>query len=855
MPTYTVSIYNNDPLGILSTTIGGTGTWSGEASPSGTATITDNETGIEGQTLDSNVAGGETATADVSVGGSTSTSAPVYAEESWTLRDTVTGDVFQVITFRVNSGGATGYYTLSEIPLVAGRTYETLDYNTDPDVTAGDPAFSIDDYQDPGQEVDGTGGNDVIDATYVDADGDSVSTGPDTVLAGDGDDSVESGDGNDQVFGGVGEDTVLGGNDDDYIIGGNDDDSILGGDGNDTLYGGNDPAIGQGTGGTNTLSTSFQVIDLGNYADIDPDETNGISENAADLSGTYGETANPLYDQRVDAVTSDPNASGNVDDNDNNNTSPETITIGGVAKNIDSVQVYNATITYTDGDTATITAVVFQTTDGQVYLAPELAVNADNTALTDKPIVSIDLGTVVADDGSLAADRVDADWQVPVPDSSQDFIDGGTGDDSIFGNEGNDTLLGGGGADTVYGGDGNDTIDGSSGADSLFGGDGNDSIDGGTQADTIFAGAGDDTVEGDNGRDVVYLEDGDDLFLEGTTQTSDFARDTVFGGAGNDTILAEGGNDSIDGGDGDDYLQGGLGDDTLFGGLGDDEMYLAEGDVADGGDGDDLFVLGDLGEVGSSTIDIVGGETGETLGDTLQLNSDVTQADITFTNTDDAAGGLSGNFTMADGTVVNFSEIENIICFTPGTRILTDKGERAIEALRPGDMVMTRDHGFQPIRWIGHSTVEGRGKFAPIAINSTVLDGARRPLLVSPQHRVLFTGYKAELLFGHDEVLVAAKHLVDGRDVRILERHLVSYFHMMFDRHEVVYAEGAATESFHAGETGIAAISDEAREDMFTIFPQLRSDPGAHGDTARLCLKAHEARLLLEPENSFALAA
>jgi Ca2+-binding RTX toxin-like protein len=777
MPTYTVSIYNNDPLGILSTTIGGTGTWTGEATPSGTATITDNETGTEGQTIDSNASGGETATADISVGGNTSTSAPIYAEESWTLRDTVTGETFQVITLRVSSGGATGYYTLSEIPLVAGRTYETLDYNTDPDVTAGDPAFSIDDYEAPGEEVDGTAGNDVIDATYVDADGDSVNTGPDTVLAGAGDDSVESGDGNDTVFGETGQDTVISGNGDDYVIGGNDDDLILGGDGNDTLYGGNDPATGQGTGGSNTLSTSFQVIDLGDYADIDPDESNGISENAADLSGSYGDAGNPLYDQRVDATTSDPNGSGNVDGNDNNNTSPETITIGGVAKTIDSVQVYDAVITYTDGDTANITAVVFQTTDGQTYLAPELALNADNTALTAKPIVSIDLGTVVADDGALAADRVDADWQVPVLDSSQDYIDGGAGADSIYGNEGNDTLLGGSGVDTIYGGDGTDSVEGGADADSIF------------------------------------------------------------GGAGNDTLI------------------GGTGADSLYGGLGDDEIYLAEGDVAYGGDGDDLFVLGDLGEAGSSTISITGGETGETNGDTLQLTSDVTLADITFSNLDDANGGLSGNFTMADGTVVNFDEIENIICFTPGTRILTAQGERAIETLRQGDMVLTRDNGYQPIRWIGHSTVEGHGKFAPIAIDSNVLDGARRPLLVSPQHRVLFTGYRAELLFGQDEVLVAAKHLVDGYDVRVVERRLVSYFHIMFDRHEVIYAEGAATESFHAGDTGIAAISHEAREEMFTIFPDLRCDPGRHGDTARMCLKAHEARLLLDHRDNFALAA
>ena len=129
------------------------------------------------------------------------------------------------------------------------------------------------------------------------------------------------------------------------------------------------------------------------------------------------------------------------------------------------------------------------------------------------------------------------------------------------------------------------------------------------------------------------------------------------------------------------------------------------------------------------------------------------------------------------------------------------------------------------------------------------------PLLVSPQHRLLFTGYRAQLLFGESEVLVAAKHLVDGKDVRVAEREKVTYFHMMLDRHEVVYAEGAATESFHAGDIGISAISDQSREEMFRVFPQLRSNVGAYGDTARICLKRHEARLLVDQPKTVALAA
>ncbi|MGR3546315.1 MAG: Hint domain-containing protein [Roseovarius sp.] len=295
---------------------------------------------------------------------------------------------------------------------------------------------------------------------------------------------------------------------------------------------------------------------------------------------------------------------------------------------------------------------------------------------------------------------------------------------------------------------------------------------------------------------------------------------------------------------GNDFLDGGAGADLLFGEGGNDTLIVGENDTLFGGDGDDLFVIEPPAETGTGTITIVGGEGGETNGDTLFLSPEARKADITFTNTDDAAGGLSGSFTLSDGTLVNFSEIENIICFTPGIGILTPRGERPVESLRTGDLVITRDHGPQPIRWIGRRTVPGIDRFAPVRVAAHVLDGARAPLLVSPQHRFLFTGYKAELLFGCDEVLVAARHLVDGRAVSQEEQAAVTYIHVMFDRHEVIYAEGAATESFHAGDIGISAISDQSREEMFSVFPELRSNPNAYGDTARPCLKRHEARLL-----------
>jgi len=176
--------------------------------------------------------------------------------------------------------------------------------------------------------------------------------------------------------------------------------------------------------------------------------------------------------------------------------------------------------------------------------------------------------------------------------------------------------------------------------------------------------------------------------------------------------------------------------------------------------------------------------------------------------------------------------------------IATPQGERAIETLAVGDKVMTRDHGMQPIRWIGRRAVKGHDRFAPILITPGVVTGLHQPLLVSPQHRMLFTGYRAELLFGETEVLVAAKHLVDGQSVTQTERDEVIYIHMLFDTHEVIYANGAATESFHPGQEGIAGVDDAAREELFAIFPELRADIGQYGQTARMCLRGHEAQMV-----------
>nr|MCW1951450.1 Hint domain-containing protein [Octadecabacter sp.] len=451
-------------------------------------------------------------------------------------------------------------------------------------------------------------------------------------------------------------------------------------------------------------------------------------------------------------------------------------------------------------------------------------------------------------------------------------VDAGAGQDTITGGSGDDILAGGADEDVfvVQDGFGNDTIVGGQTGTNY------DTLDLSALSNpvnVVFTGPGagmvTDTVTGDvtTFSEIEFLittnqADTVDATLDGgyTYVNTLDGTDTYTGSAGDDVVDDEmgtpngEGDDIFYGGAGDDEIWAGTDDDTIFGGTGadtlngqdgNDTITFAAGDTATGDAGDDLFILEDLGEATNGTISIDGGSGDETTGDTLQLGTltNLTQA-VKDTFVDDSSGSYSGSITLDDGTILNFSEIENIICFTPNTRIATPQGLVAIEDLEVGDTVVTRDHGLQPIRWIEGRSIPAVDRFAPIKIRKNVLAGQDRELIVSPQHRVLFQGYRAELLFGESEVLVAAKYLVDGMDVTQDAAEMVTYVHMLFDQHEVIYAEGAATESFHPGDIGFSAVSDAAREELFAIFPELRVDPRQYGSTARRCLKPHEAKLI-----------
>jgi hypothetical protein len=143
------------------------------------------------------------------------------------------------------------------------------------------------------------------------------------------------------------------------------------------------------------------------------------------------------------------------------------------------------------------------------------------------------------------------------------------------------------------------------------------------------------------------------------------------------------------------------------------------------------------------------------------------------------------------------------VCFAAGTRIETPGGPRPVEEIVPGDLVLTLDHGAQPVRWARAKTVPLDNRMrdkrnAPVKIRRGALGAGlpERDLIVSPQHRVLVASKIAERVFGVREILVPAKRLIGLPGItRHRKEQQVIYCHLLFDRHEVIWAEGAPAES------------------------------------------------------------
>lgn len=152
------------------------------------------------------------------------------------------------------------------------------------------------------------------------------------------------------------------------------------------------------------------------------------------------------------------------------------------------------------------------------------------------------------------------------------------------------------------------------------------------------------------------------------------------------------------------------------------------------------------------------------------------------------------------------------VSFATGTHIMQASGiPILIERLKPGDKVLTRDAGAQVLRWVGRTTWRAIGHFAPVCITAGTLNNSR-DLVLSPAHR-LFVYQRTDCLgAGQAEVMIKARDLVNGETVYTRAGGFVDYVQLLFDAHQIVYAEGIAAESFLTDTSTAALLPPDLRE-------------------------------------------
>jgi hypothetical protein len=152
------------------------------------------------------------------------------------------------------------------------------------------------------------------------------------------------------------------------------------------------------------------------------------------------------------------------------------------------------------------------------------------------------------------------------------------------------------------------------------------------------------------------------------------------------------------------------------------------------------------------------------------------------------------------------------VSFSRGTRITTATGEQVpIEALKVGDSILTRDSGVQKIRWIGRSTVRATGPFAPVVITAGTLNNLG-DLTVSQDHRLFIYQRQDHIGAGNSELLVKARHLVNDDTVYVQEGGFVDFFQLLFDDHQIIYAEGISAETMMVTQKNNPVLPPELRE-------------------------------------------
>ncbi|OIQ30200.1 MAG: hypothetical protein BM562_10255 [Alphaproteobacteria bacterium MedPE-SWcel] len=209
-----------------------------------------------------------------------------------------------------------------------------------------------------------------------------------------------------------------------------------------------------------------------------------------------------------------------------------------------------------------------------------------------------------------------------------------------------------------------------------------------------------------------------------------------------------------------------------------------------------------------------------------------------------------GEYTDDNGTPLIEGAV--VVCFTPNSQVTTPEGARRIRDLEVGDRILTRDRGYQPLRWIYRRTLtraflDDNPHLAPVVFEKDSLGPGcpKRRMKVSPHHRMLIQSQLSEMLFAGGAILAPAKGLINGTQAyQDTSGVPVSYVHLLFDQHEVIEVDGVFAESYHPTERVLSTSEAALREELYQIFPDLQRDLDAYGPTCYPAISVREARLL-----------
>jgi Ca2+-binding RTX toxin-like protein len=651
-----------------------------------------------------------------------------------------------------------------------------------------------------------------------------------TVLTGASDDTLTFGSGNHYLDTAEGISTIVLGNGDSTVLTGDGADTITVGTGNNTIVMGD---------GINTFATA--ITGFGN---------NIITGGTGADTITVGNGNNHIT------------GGGGID------TGLDTIVAGNGENCIDGGDGANNTVTVGGGNNYLL---------GGDGIDAITAGNGKNFIDAGEGLNKVTAGT--GDNYIVVGDSNDAVTAM----GGQNNIQTGDGTNTVTTGTGNDVVETGAGSDTVTVGTGDNIVKVFGGTDVLTAGAGNDRLivdysASNTVVVSAFTGAGTygGTISaGINGGVTITAFDEFHITTgsaDDNIQTFDGA-DVLDGGAGADTLSAGGGNDVIHGGAGDIITGGedvdGLDFDVLVldgpgivtfdvGSTEDGSVTLASGGAAINFTGiedivfgattittpEDTPLVGNLGvtvaafEVGN--ISYVAGDTASRTEGDLEILANGT---YTFTPAPNYNGPAPViNYTDSAGvTTPLFIEVTAVaevlpvclapICFVRGTLIATADSDIPVEDLKVGDLVETLDHGQQPLRWVGQRHLDAReltenANLRPIRIRKDVVSAGKGvgDLVVSPQHRILIASKVAQRMFGNTEVLVSAKQLlgIEGIDVAD-DLEDVTYFHILFDQHEIIYANGVPSESLYLGHEAQRSLTPAGREEIHALFPEVAS--------------------------------